>query len=203
MKVQRQLFAAALLLSVIVPATAGVPATDRREHLRLLRTQISKQMNLSPLDRAYLDGLTILGQPNTCREFFGGGSAQTVLTELVIRLRETRLNDSSVGVRMSGRFTMFTEEHLSFRLFEDAELNTAGPFLRARVSPAEPFVPRVGSFQPNTRAVRALILLHELAHLIQARDGAWLIPDDGNRPDLSSANTRTIEARCGEQIRLL
>jgi hypothetical protein len=203
MKRQPQIFAIALLLAVVLRANGGVPTEDRREHFRALRAQTVKQTSLSPLDRAYLDGLMILGHANGCREFFGE-EAQNVLTELVAGLRETKLDDACVGVRMSGRFTVFSnpQSHLLYRLFTDAALNTAGPFFKAKVFAAEPFVPAVGSFQPNTRAARALILFHELAHLIQ-RDGAWLIPDDGDQPGLSRSSNRTIEARCGEQIRAL
>jgi hypothetical protein len=206
MKRPRHLLVIALLLSVNVSVTAAGAANEaRREHLRLLRSHSSPQMNLNSLDRAYLDASTILEETNTCSDFFGGDAAQTVLTELVIRLRETRMTDSGIGMRMSGRFMMFSnsDNYFSYRLFDHVELNTAGPFFRAKVFPAEPFVPRVGNFQPNTRAVRAFILFHELAHLIQSRDGAWLIPDDGDRPDVSRANNRKIEAKCGQQIRVL
>jgi hypothetical protein len=206
MKLQRQLLVIALLLSAQVSANAGGVAVEaRREHLRFLRTHPSHRMNLSPLDRAYLDSLKILGETNSCRDFFGGDTAQIVLTELVIHLQETRMNDSSIGVRMSGRFTMFpnSDNRPAYRLFDHVELNTAGPFLKAQVFPADPFVPRFGNFPPNTRAIRAFILFHELAHLILNRDGTWLIPDDGDRPELSRANNRKIEARCGEQIRVL
>ena len=205
MKLQRQLFAIALLLSVSVRAIGGVSAEDKREHLRLLRAQTLKQRNLRPLDRAYLDAFTVLGQQNTCSQFFGGGAAQDVLEELVIELREERMNEATIGIRMSGPFTSFAKarEGISYRLFARAELNTEGPFCRAKVFAAEPFVPNVGSFQPNTREVRVLILLHELAHLIQGRNGTWLIPDDGGNPQLSSRNTSTVESRCGVQIRNL
>ena len=203
MKLQRQLFAIALLLSVSVRGIGGVSAEDKREHLRLLRAQTFKQRNLRPLDRAYLDAFAVLGQQNTCSQFFGGGAAQDVLEELVIELREERMNEATIGIRMSGPFTSFAKagEGISYRLFARAQLNTEGPFCKAKVFTAEPFVPNVGSFQPNTREVRVLILLHELAHLIQSRNGTWLIPDDGGNPQLSSRNTSTVESRCGVQIR--
>jgi len=205
MKLQVQLLALALVLSAPARGISGVSAEDRRQHLRLVREQGFSQRVVGPLDRAYLDALKAIGQPNTCSEFFGGGAAQGVLTELVINLRATRMNDSRVGVRMSGPFAVFSnpENEPSYRLFADAELNTVGPFYKAKVFAAEPFVPSVGSYQPNTREARALILLHELAHLIQSKNKTWLIPDDVDSPQLSRLNTITVESKCGRQIRTL
>lgn len=103
---------------------------------------------------------------------------------------------------MSGTFTYFgqSERRLGYRLFTRATINIRGPFFKAKVFPSEPLVPRVGRFLPNTREVRVLILLHELAHLIKEQDGSWLIPDDGNAPELSSRNTALIESQCRPQI---
>ena len=205
MKRQRQLFAIALLILTSVSAMAAVSAEEKRERLRMLRAQAFRIVNVTPLERAYLDTFAVLGQQNTCSQFFGGGAAQDVLEELVIELREERMNEATIGIRMSGPFTSFANagEGISYRLFARAQLNTEGPFCKAKVFTAEPFVPNVGSFQPNTREVRVLILLHELAHLIQGRNGTWLIPDDGGNPQLSSRNTLTVESRCGVQIRNL
>ena len=205
MKISRQLFAIALLLSTSVSGFGGVSPEQKREHLRMLRTEAFRKVSLTPLDRAYLDAFTVLGRPNTCSEFFGAEAAQDALAELVIELREERMNDASLGIRMSGPFTVFgnSEGHISYRLFADAALNTSGPFCKAKVFDAEPFVPKVGNFRPNTREVRVLILLHELAHLLPGRNGAWLIPDDGNQPQLSQQNTSTVESACGKEIRAL
>jgi hypothetical protein len=106
---------------------------------------------------------------------------------------------------MSGPFTILVEprEEISYRLFEHAEINRAGAFYKSKVFPDEPVVPNVGTFRPNTREARTLILLHELAHLIRGRNGSWLIPDDGASAQLSRANTEIIEARCGKQLRAL
>src|SRR5207253_3947088 len=130
---------------------AGVSAEEKREHLRMLRTQAFRKVNVTPLERAYLDAFTVLGEQNTCSEFFGGHTAQGVLEELVIELREERMNDATIGIRMSGPFTSFgkTGEGISYRLFARAELNTEGPFCKAKVFAAEPLVSNVGSFQPN------------------------------------------------------
>jgi hypothetical protein len=128
-----------------------------------------------------------------------------ILDEFVIRLRAQTILDTRIGLRMSGRFIIRLEpnENIEYRLFEFIHLNTVGPFFRAKAFPSETYVPKMGTFAPNTRGARALIMLHELAHLIKRRDGSWLIPDDGQNVQLSRINTMTVEARCGEQIRAL
>lgn len=205
MRFQRPLIAIALLLTTAASVFASVSAEQKREHLRLLRTDEFKHVNLSPLDRAYLDVRILVGLQGACSGFFGGSKVEKVLEELVVELREERFSDARIGVRMSGSFTLFddSEKSLSYRLFETADLNTQGPFYKAKVFAADPYVPAVGSFGPNTREVRALILLHELAHLVQGTGGAWLIPDDGESPLLSRLNTSTVESKCGRQIRAL
>ena len=206
MKLRRQLIAIALLLGASITALGSIPFEPaRRARLQLLRARSFEQTSLTALDRVYLDALTVLGEKNTCSGFFGGSGSVHVLSELVSKLRAASCNDSRMGMRMSGPVTFLksTENGISYRLFKDAELNTAGPFYKSKVFPAEPHVPHVGSFRPNTREARVLILLHELAHLIRGRDGTWLIPDDGGNTRLSRFNTLTVEARCGQQIRAL
>ena len=157
----------------------------------------------SPLRQTHEDVMSILTATNTCSSFFGGPHAtDEVLNRLVAQLQNHLLRNSRIGVEMSGPLTHFTsaDGQLEFRLFAQATINTAGPFCKAKVFPAEPYVPRVGSFQPNTREARVLILLHELAHLVRARNGSWLIPDDGNMPALSARNTTFIETQCRQQI---
>lgn len=202
MKLRHQLVATALLLTASVSGMASKSVEEKRDRLRMLRTEASRKLKLSPLDQAYMDTFTILGQANTCSEFFGGHAAQEVLEALVIQLREERMNNATIGIRMSGAFTLYagSDGNSSYRLFAHAELNTEGPFRRAKVFTADPFVPRVGSFPPNTREARLLILLHELAHLVKARTGGWLIPDDGNIPALSRQNTAVIETQCRREI---
>jgi hypothetical protein len=171
----------------------------------MLRADSFNRTKLTPLDQAYLDALSLLNQPGACSEFFGGHAAERALEEFTIQLSEERINNPSLGIRMSGPFTQFTnaETGATYRLFANAELNTEGPFYKAKIFPSEPQVPNVGAFGPNTRPARVLILLHELGHLIQGKDGRWLIPDDGGNPELSRQNTSTLESRCRTQIRKL
>jgi hypothetical protein len=157
----------------------------------------------SPLDQAYQDAISILSKNNSCSRFFGGPNpAEEVLSRLATQVQIHLLRDSRTGIEMSGIFTYFeqTERHAGYRLFAAATINTRGPFLKAKVFPAEPYVPSVGSFPPNTREARALMLLHELAHLLRGQNGSWLIPDDGDSPRLSSQNTALIESQCKAQI---
>jgi len=58
----------------------------------------------------------------------------------------------------------------------------------------------VGNFAPGSRAARALILLHELGHLIQGDNGNWLIPDDGHNPPQSKANTLLVQQVCRREL---
>jgi len=204
MNLQRRLFAIALLLTMSVSGMARFSSEQKREHLRILLNKDFRQVNLTPLDRAYLDAVALLTQEGRCSEFFGGQATQYVLEELVVKLREELINDARICIRMSGPYTFVASaKGVSYRLFTTTELNTAGPFYKSKVFAAEPSVPNIGSFRPNTRAARVLILLHEVAHLVRNKDGVWLIPDDGNSPQLSRQNTVTVESKCGRQIRAL
>lgn len=203
---QQSILTIALVVSASIAGFGNsAAAQDRRVRLQMLRTALPSQAHLTVLERAYLDTAGILNRPSSCKQFFGGTESRKVLDELVVRLREHSINDCRTGVRMSGLFADYvdSESGVFYRLFAEAELNTGGPFYKAKVFPAEPFVPNVGSFRPNTREARVLILLHELAHLIKGRDSTWLIPDDGGNPQLSRQNTRTVETQCGQQIRAL
>jgi hypothetical protein len=200
------LLALALLLSTTISGF-GKSLSEEKQHSRLhaLRTEEVKNMHLTLLDRAYLDAYVVLSDDSQCSQFFAGSGSLQVLDELVIRLRIRLMTDSSIGIRMSGTFTNLVDlqEGIAYRLFEQADINSSGAFYKSKTHPEEPFVPNMGSFRPNTRRVRVLILLHELAHLIRGRRGVWLIPDDGCNTELSRKNTLTIESKCGEQIRAL
>jgi hypothetical protein len=159
--------------------------------------------NDDPLEQALQDAISILSKNNSCSRFYGDTKmAEEVLRRLITQFRLRLLRDSKTGIEMSGNFTFFdqTGKHGGYRLFATATINTAGPFLKAKVFPAEPRVPKVGSFLPNTREARVLMLLHELAHLVIGQNGGWLIPDDGNAPALSKRNTELVESQCRQQI---
>jgi hypothetical protein len=156
-----------------------------------------------PLNQAFQDTISILSKDNSCRRFYGDTkTTEEVLRRLASQFQTRLLRDSRTGIEMAGNFTYFeqTENHVGYRLFATATINARGPFLKAKVFRAEPYVPPVGSFRPNTREARVLMLLHELAHLVRGQDGNWLIPDDGNAPALSKQNTAFIESQCRAQI---
>lgn len=201
-----------LLIAFFITAeivTASLPANAQQRIAN--STVASKRSVLSAprvrsvahLDQALHDGIRILSNSNPCSRFFGDmETAAEVLALMTSRFEVRLLRDSRVGIEMSGTFTYFgqTEKHGAYRLFEAATINTRGPFLKTKVFPAEPNVPPVGGFRPNTREARVLMLLHELAHLVKGQDGNWLVPDDGDDPALSKHNTELIESQCRAQI---
>jgi len=199
------LLAIALLLTTTTSGFAKtIRAESQRERLELLRSPALKTLQLTLLERAYLDAYNILENDNSCGRFFGRGSS-IVLGEMVVKLRQQTILDTRIGIRMSGTFDNLVEPvgGMSYRLFEHAELNSLGAFYRSKTFPSQPFIPNMGSFPPNTRQARTIILLHELAHLIRAQNESWLIPDDGSSAELSRRNTATIEFQCGQEIRSL
>ena len=161
---------------------------------------------MTPLEQAFIGAVNALEQDSSCSRFYGGPEVSVrVLSALVDRLHAQPMEDLGTGITMSGGYTCYfnARGEVTYRLFEDAYINYNGPFYRTKSPLTDRSVPPVGSFPPNTRESRILILLHELAHLLTGPHGNWLIPDDGNNPALSSQNTLTIEARCGDQIRAI
>jgi len=157
---------------------------------------------LTLLNQAYLDALSILKEDNSCSAFYGGPLAIEPLDRLKEQLVLTHLDDTVV-VRMTGETVKVTNLRYrltSYRLFDKAELNLDGPFYR--VSPSHPHR-IIGGFRPNTRKARLTILLHELGHLIERPDKQWLLPNDGTDERLSDDNTARVIAVCGRQIRSL
>ncbi|MBC8031247.1 MAG: hypothetical protein H7Z16_14125 [Pyrinomonadaceae bacterium] len=153
---------------------------------------------------AYHDTLNILSTTNECSDFFGGPSISVdVFNDLLGSVRKDYL-PASIGIQMSGATTNVSsmKTRSKYRLFEKVSINANGPFYRRRHSETQPTIPRVGTFQPNTREARVLMFLHELGHVVQA-DGKWLLPDDGRDEGLSRRNTRKIEDVCGDEIRNL
>ena len=189
----------------------GEPLSNARDHLASDATMtprapdIAKPRRPSSFNKAYSDAFNILMEDNQCSQFFGGALATRALDRLAAQLQQKPLPDTRIGVRMDGAVTNVTDAStgFSYRLFENATVNSNGPFFKRKRDPSEDFVPNVGSFAPNTREARVSILLHELAHLVRAPDRDWLIPDDGGNPEQSVKNTETIEANCGHQIRAL
>lgn len=154
---------------------------------------------------AYSDVMKILGSNNRCSSFFGGSNAAVDVFGMFVGTIRKDFLPSSVGLKMSGDYTnvLNAATQVKYRIFDKASLNSSGPFYRQKTSNTGAAIASIGSFRPNSREARALMLLHELGHLMRGADGAWLLPDDGNSMADSIKNTRTIETACGEQIRSL
>jgi len=157
------------------------------------------------LESVYYHTLAILSSSNSCSEFFGGSAASmAVFNQLMGQVRKDSLS-STVAMRMQGT-TLNAEDARTgarYRLFSKVSINTNGPFFKKKNFNSERSVFGVGSFGPNTREVRVLILLHELGHLMRAQDGTWLLPDDGGNEEVSRNNSYKIEEVCGNQIKSL
>jgi hypothetical protein len=144
--------------------------------------------------------LSILKDDNSCSRFYGGPAAIEVLNRLTQQLVPARF-DNYIGLRMMG-VTRLAQNHstrISYRLFEKVELNLNGPFYKGNTVGAQ-VVPSVGIFQPNTRAARATILLHELGHLIRLSGDQFLLRDDGNSDAYSRENTSRVISVCFNEI---
>lgn len=155
------------------------------------------------LESVYYNTLAILSTSNRCSEFFGGPDASMeIFSRLVGQVRKD-YDSSSVAMRMRGPTINGADLRTSarYRLFSKVHINANGPFYKSGNSRSDRSVFGIGTFPPNTREVRVLILLHELGHLIRGTDGNWLLPDDGGNEPLSRKNSSKIEEVCGEQIK--
>lgn len=157
------------------------------------------------LNRAYSDVFKILSRPNTCSDFYGGPrAATTVLNDFLPKVRLRRLV-REVSFQMSGKPRVIhnPEVKATYRLFDTAMVNSHGSFYQRRFETFRKFPADVGDFMPGTRPARALILLHELGHLIQGENGTWLIPDDGRDGSQSNRNTLRVQEACRAQLEAL
>ena len=157
------------------------------------------------LTQAYADVFKILSDENSCSDFYGGPrKATTVLNGFVPLVQSHRLL-KELSFEMTGRPRIIHNPitRLSYRLFDKAVVNSDGSFYRRRLDSLHRFPADVGSFPPGTRQARALILLHELGHLMEGDDGAYLLPDDGHDGALSNRNTLLVQHACRGQLETL
>jgi hypothetical protein len=155
------------------------------------------------LGEAYYDTLGILSNDNACSDFFGGTTGAVMVFNRLMGQVQKKFLAPTIGMRMSGAVTtgLSATTNTKYRLFDKVSINANGPFYRRTVSQSEVSIPRLGKFEPNTKEVRVLILLHELGHLMKGNDGKWLLPDDGKAAAVSHNNSNKIEEACGEQIK--
>jgi hypothetical protein len=156
------------------------------------------------LGAAYYDTVSILRSNNSCSDFFGGPASVVIFNELVSKIRKGVL-PAEIGMRMSGTTTSIHDAHTkkSYRIFDKVSLNSRGSFYHRKAGIGEATVPRIGTFEPNTKEARVLMLLHELGHLMKGSDGRWLLPNDGKDEGLSRANSYKVEDVCNDQLRSL
>ena len=102
-----------------------------------------------------------------------------------------------IGMRMTGPAINIQDARTkkNYRIFAKVSLNSTGSFYRSKASLWEPTVQRVGTFEPNTKEARVLILLHELGHVTKGSDGQWLLPDDG-KDEGTEPGQFTQDRRC-------
>jgi hypothetical protein len=152
--------------------------------------------------QAYFDVFKILSTGNTCSSFYSGPRvATTVLNDFVARVRSDLLF-REISFQMAGQPRMIRDNSTGvlYRLFDRVTVNTNGSFYQRRLEPMRNVPADVGSFLPGSRPARALILLHELGHLIQGENGKWLIPDDGYDFRQSKANTLRVQEVCRAEL---
>jgi len=158
----------------------------------------------SLLRRAYRDIFEMLSKPNRCSDFYGGSNtAIFVLNKFVIRITKSQL-PKDVAFAMTGTDVSNSEgSDISYRLFERTIINTSGSFYQIKAFETQPSMPPIGKFPAGTRPAQALILLHELGHLIQGANHDWLLRDDGAKPNLSRRNTEIVQQACRQELDLL
>jgi hypothetical protein len=191
------------VLSLLLLQTIQVTAQQVNESTELTSPQLIIQKRDWDFSQAYSDVYKILSIQNTCSTFYGGPRAATIVLNGFIRNVKPQPLTREVAFRMAGRLRLIREPGASYRLFETALVNTNGSFYRRRVSPMSTFPSDVGSFSAGSRPARALILLHELGHLIPDEKGDWLLPDDDHNGAQSRANTLRVEQECREQLKSL
>ena len=158
----------------------------------------AKRERLADKD-SYADVFRVLKEENSCSSFFGGpAKAVTAFNDFARQLRARPFGQGATSIRMSGQYTVYNNKDngATYRLFDEAVINRDGPF----VNRASASTMHIGTFRADSRPARALMLLHELGHLIRGADGKWLLPNDGGDEWLSDLNTRTVESHCGEQL---
>ena len=157
------------------------------------------------LSQAYTDVFRILSDQNTCSSFYGGPRVATTVLKNFFTVVKAQPLPRDISFQMVGRPRLLRDKDTGarYRLFDTAMVNTQGSFYQRRVGAMDKFPSDVGNFGPGTRRARALILLHELGHLIESEDGTWLLPDDGLNGWQSQANTLRVQQACQAQLAAL
>jgi hypothetical protein len=184
------------------PAAIEEIAAPSEDVPRRLDFERRKDWNLT---RAYFDVFEILSNQNTCSSFYGGPHAATTVLNGFAALVRPGLLDREVSFQMGGKLLLVYDSSIGapYRLFDRTTVNSNGSFYQRRSDPMRKYPSDVGSFPAGSRPARALILLHELGHLIEGENGTWLLPDDGHNGPLSRANTLRVQQACRVQLEKL
>jgi len=188
------------VLSLLLLQTVQYPTPSEEQPRRVVL--VKKDWSLA---QAYSDVFKILSDQNPCSSFYGGPrAATTVLNDFVV-LVQSQPMQREVTFQMVGtpRLLRDPATGASYRLFDRTLVNTNGSFYQRRVELMREYPSDIGDFAPGSRQARALILLHELGHLIQNENGDWLIPDDGHNGPQSKANTLRVQQACRVQLATL
>jgi len=157
------------------------------------------------LRQAYTDAFAMLSEENACSSFYGGPRvAANVLNEFIKAVKRGHL-PAEVSLEMAGPVRHFRDPGTGvlYRLFENAIVNVDGSFYKHPIDHWQRLPHEIGSFPSGSRSARALILLHELAHLIPDSNGAWLIADDGHDGWQSRENTWRVQKVCLRTLKTL
>ncbi len=185
----------------MVESSAAATARAEAVVLRPALTPLVLNETAATDKDTYMDVFNILKEDNSCSRFFGGSlQAVEAFNAFISRLQKNPLANAFIGVRMGGNFTRFHNRQTGarYRLFDEAAINSEGPFFQMPTQSLQP--PLIGSFHAHTRQARALILLHELGHLVYDRGGQLVLPNDGDDLRLSLLNTRTVENQCINEL---
>jgi len=183
-------------------ATTAVPAVVSPAPVP---TPIHIAMQKKMYASTYLDAYGILKEDNSCSRFFGGAvKATEVLNRLIEQFKKTPLGNHRIAIQMSGSYSNVLNRQTGamYRLFQHVLVNTNGPLVLSPALSAD-YNQSVGRFRSETREARALILLHEIGHLLRGADGNWLLPNDGGNPTVSLQNTDKVQGYCFEQLTAL
>jgi hypothetical protein len=186
------------VLSLFLLLQTATPSEDQPRRLVVVKKDWS-------LTSAYSDVFKILSDQNPCSDFYGGSRAATAVLNDFVVLVQSQPMQREVTFQMVGtpRLLRDLATGASYRLFDRTLVNTNGSFYQRRVELMREYPSDVGDFAPGSRQARALILLHELGHLIQDENGDWLIPDDGHNGPQSKANTLRVQRACRVQLEAL